>query len=280
MYRLFMMITDFSKEVNKNNISALASNAAYFIFMSLIPILILMSSILPYTPVTEADLMNMSTNLLPNTISPLIVNMIAEVYDKSPAAISISAVITLWSAAKGILAIERGINLVNHVDETRNYLLLRCQAAFYTIIMLLVVIFFLFIMVFGNVIISIIFQKYPDLSYFWHFIMNFRFFFVWFALTIIFALLYTWLPNRKMKFRMQIPGAFFSSIVWSAFSWAFSIYVEYFNTFSIYGSLATIIIVMLWLYVCMYIFLIGAEINQYFVPFARYYLRGRRNSPQ
>jgi len=277
MYRLFMVINDFSKEISKNNISALASSAAYFIFMSLIPILILICSIIPYTPVTEADLMNMCTNILPNTISSLIVNMITEVYDKSPAAISISAVITLWSAAKGIMAIERGINLVNRVEETRNYIILRCQAAIYTVIMLAVVIFFLFIMVFGNIVISIVFHKYPDLAHFWHFIMNFRFFFVWLALTFIFSLLYTWLPNRKIKFRMQIPGAFFTSIIWSAFSWAFSIYVEHYNTFSIYGSLATIIIVMLWLYVCMYIFLIGAEINQYFMPFARYYLQGKIN---
>ncbi|MDD2972224.1 MAG: YihY/virulence factor BrkB family protein [Lachnospiraceae bacterium] len=272
-----MVINDFSKELTKNNISALASSAAYFIFMSLLPILMLICSILPYTFVTEADMMNVFTHVLPNTISPLVVNIITEVYDKSPAAISISAVITLWSAAKGIMAIERGINLVNRVEETRNYIVLRCQAALYTVMMLAVVVFFLLIMVFGNVIMDLIFSRFPDLSHFWHFVMHLRFFYVWVALTMIFSLLYTWLPNRKNVFKMQIPGAFICSIVWSAFSWAFSIYVEHFNTFSIYGSLATIIVVMLWLYVCMYIFLIGAEINQYFMPFVRYYIQGRKN---
>lgn len=280
MYRLIMVINDFAKEITKNNISALASSAAYFIFMSFIPILVLICSVLPYTMITEADLMNIFSHLLPNTISPLIINMISEVYDKSPAAISISAVITLWSAAKGIMAIERGVNLVNRVEETRNYIVLRFQAAIYTVIMLIVVVFFLFVMVFGNLIVDLFFNKHPDLSYFWHFVMSFRFLYAWIALTIVFALLYTWLPNRKMKLRMQIPGALFSSIVWSVFTWAFSVYVEHFNTFSIYGSLTTIVIVMLWMYVCMFIFLIGAEINQYFMPFARYYIQGKMNRKQ
>ncbi len=278
MYGLYNSINIFVKEINKNNISALASSAAYFLFLSLIPILMLICSIIPYTPVTEADLMNVLSQLLPNTIAPLIISIIEEVYDKSPTAISISALITLWSAAKGILAIKSGINLVNNVEETRNYILLRIQAAFYTVIMLGIVVFFLFVMVFGNVIADFISSNLPDLSNFWQFSMHFRFLYVWFFLSFLFACLYSWLPNRKLKFRSQIPGALFSSIVWSAFTWFFSLYAENFNTFSIYGSLATIIFVMLWLYVCMYILLIGAEVNQHIFPAVQYYLNAKRNN--
>lgn len=275
MYHLYNIINAFVKEINKNNISALASSAAYFLFLSLIPILMLICSIIPYTPVTEADLMNVLSQLLPNTIAPLIISIIEDVYDKSPAAVSISALITLWSAAKGIMAIKSGINLVNGVEETRNYILLRIQAAFYTVIMLCIVVFFLFVMVFGNVIADFISFNLPDFSSFWQFSMHFRFLYVWFFLTFLFACLYSWLPNRKLKFRTQIPGALFSSIVWSAFTWFFSLYAENFNTFSIYGSLATIIFVMLWLYVCMFILLIGAEVNQHFFQLVRYYLKAK-----
>ncbi len=267
--RLYYIITIFAKEVNKSSVSALASSAAYFLFLSLIPILMLICSVVPYTPVTEADLMNVLTQLLPNTIAPLIISIIEEVYDKSPAAVSISALITLWSASKGIMPIKRGINLINKVEETRNYFLLRIQAAFYTVIMLGTVIFFLFVMVFGNIIADFIAANLPDLSNFWQFSMHFRFLYVWLFLTFLFACLYSWLPNRKLKLRTQIPGALFSSIGWSAFTWLFSLYAENFNTFSIYGSLATIIFVMLWLYACMFILLVGAEVNQHFFPLLR-----------
>lgn len=266
MYRIYAVINDFAKEINKNNVSALASSAAFFIFLSLIPILMLVSAIVPFTPVTEADLMNVIGSILPETISPLAIGMVEEVYDKSPAAVSVSAVITVWSAAKGILAIMRALNSISRVDETRNYILLRIRASIYTVVMLVIIVFFLFVMVFGNVIIKVILSKLPIGLYFGEFIMNFRFLYVWIILAAIFAGLYTWLPNKRLKFSLQIPGAVFTSIVWTIYSWGFSVYVEHFNTFSIYGSLTTIIIVMLWLYSCMYIFMMGAELNHYFRP--------------
>ena len=68
-------------------------------------------------------------------------------------------------------------------------------------------------------------------------------------------------PNRKASFKSQLPGAILSAVSWYVFSFGLSIYVEYFNGFSTYGSLATIVLVMLWLYFCMYILLLGGEVN-------------------
>ena len=65
-----------------------------------------------------------------------------------------------------------------------------------------------------------------------------------------------------MTFKSQIPGAIFSSIAWIITSYIFSIYVDIFKGFTnTYGSLTSIILVMMWVYVCMYIILLGAELN-------------------
>lgn len=278
MYRIYAIVTDFANEVNKNNVSALASSAAFFIFLSLIPIVMLLGGIVPYTMITEADLMRILSSILPDTVSSLAVGIVEDVYDKSPAALSAAAVITVWSAAKGLLAIMRGLNAISRVDETRNYILLRLRASVYTVIMLVIIVFFLFIMVFGNLIVKNFIEKLPNVFNIWEFMMHFRFLYAWIILAFLFALLYTWLPNKRLKFSLQIPGAVVTSIAWSLFSWGFSIYVEHFNTFGIYGSLTTIIIVMLWLYICMYIFMAGAEMNYYFRPVVKKYYekRGKR----
>ena len=69
---------------------------------------------------------------------------------------------------------------------------------------------------------------------------------------------------REIKIKRQFPGALFSAVGWTGFSFFFSLYFKYSSRLSeIYGSLTTIVCVMLWLYVCMYIFLMGAEINLY-----------------
>ncbi|MCD8023148.1 MAG: YihY/virulence factor BrkB family protein, partial [Lachnospiraceae bacterium] len=83
-------------------------------------------------------------------------------------------------------------------------------------------------------------------------------------LTALFVFMYSYLPNRRMKVSGQIPGAVFTSVAWSIFSYAFSIYLEYSTNMSvIYGSLTTLVVVMLWLYACMYLWFIGAELNHY-----------------
>ena len=84
-------------------------------------------------------------------------------------------------------------------------------------------------------------------------------------LMAVFLALYKVLPNRKATFKSQMPGAFLTAVAWMVFSYAFSLYYTFFpNTLNMYGSFATIILIMLWMYICMNIVLYGAEVNAYF----------------
>lgn len=90
-------------------------------------------------------------------------------------------------------------------------------------------------------------------------------------LSIFFVWLYTFLPYEKMNIKYQIPGAVFSTVTWVLFSFGFSIYFSHFSRFSyMYGSLAAVVILMLWVYFCICILFLGAEINNYFTEKRRY----------
>ena len=266
-HKLFLLLVGFSKKLANDNINAYAASTAYFIFLSLIPMLITTCSILPYTHLTEGNLVTALTELSPDYMDGLVKSIVSQVYDKSVGVLSVAIVITIWSASKGLLALMRGLNVVNGVVENRNYILLRLVAYLYTVMVLVVTVFSLSVMVFGNVMFKTFLKNYPSTISIFRFLIHFRFLFVWVILTIVFVLLFTYIPNKKMKLRLQIPGAVFSAVSWSVFSWGFSVYVDRFNSFSAYGSLSTIIIVLLWLYFCIYIMLIGANINRYFHPF-------------
>ena len=273
MTKLLQLGRDFAKELTRNNITTLASGAAFFLFLSLIPMLMIICAILPYTPISESDLFLFMDDILPNVISPWMKNLVTQLYDKSPAIISISAMITLWSASRGILAIIRGVNSVNRVHETRGFFLLRVRACAYTVLMLLSILFFLGFMVLGRVIIQITEEYLPVSLNFISFILSFRFLYAITILTFIFMLLYKWIPNKRVKLHYQLPGAVFCSIGWSLFSDGYSYYIVKSDSFGIYGSLTTIIIGLLWLYVCIYLFLLGAEINFYVIPMLKYRYR-------
>lgn len=270
MIRKFFIIgRDFTKQLSKDNISSYAASIAFFLFLSMFPMLLLICTIIPYTAVTEADLMRILQEAVPDYMNSFVVRQVPYLYDKSPAILSVSAVVTVWSAAKGILALMRGLNAVNGVSEDRNYILLRIQASIYTVIMLAATVFSLIIMVFGNMAKELLLRYVPRLTLLLDQLVHLRFLFTWFLLTVFFTLLYTWIPNKKMRFKYQIPGAGFAAVAWSAFSYFFSIYVDSFNGFGMYGSLTTISIVMVWLYCCMYIVMIGANLNRYFSPAIR-----------
>ena len=82
------------------------------------------------------------------------------------------------------------------------------------------------------------------------------------ALSLLMAAMYTFLPNQPRKFRSQLPGAAVTALSWSLFSYAFSIYLELrSDAVSIYGSLTTVVMLMLWLYFCMWLIFFGAMLN-------------------
>lgn len=265
LHRGYRFWREMVTQLNKQNISAFAASTAFFFFLSIVPMLVMVCTIIPYTPLTEANLAMAITELTPDAMDALAEGLIAEVYEKSAGILSIAIIATIWSAGKGVMALMRGLNVISEVEEDRNYFVVRIVSSFYTLVMLLVVILSLFIMVFGNQLVEIALYRIPQLKVVVSFAMNFRFVFVWIVLSILFAMMYAYIPNEKLKFREQLTGAMFSAIAWSVFSWGFSLYVSRAGAYSIYGSLSIIILVMIWMYVCMYIIMIGAYLNRYFM---------------
>ena len=280
VWKIYLIVRDFSAKMKKKDISTYAASTAFFFFLSVVPMLIMICTIIPYTPLTEENLVELVTDFLPDQIDPLAESLISEVYDKSAGILSVALIATVWSAAKGVMALMKGLNSVNGVEEKRNYFVLRIIASFYTVVMLIVVILSLFVMVFGDQLVTLALHRIPQLQRVVSFAMNFRFLFVWAVLSVLFAAVYAYVPDKKLAFREQIPGAVFSAVGWSVFSWAFSYYVTYGNSYGIYGSLSIIIIVLLWMYFCMYIILIGAYLNRYFETVNKRLAGGGKQSEQ
>lgn len=253
-------ITDY---ISKNHIGAYAAQAAYFLILSMIPIFLLLLTIIQYTPVTKADVMSAMVLVFPEeSMQSFIVSIINQVYNQSRAIIPITVIVTLWSAGKGVLAINTGLNCVYNTKETRNYLILRLRACFYTIVFILAIVLGLVFSVFGNNISAFINAYFPFLRDSIVVILESRTV-VSFVLWFLFAMVvYHFLPNRKEKMSKHVPGALFSSAAWMLISFGFSTYLTVFKGFSgLYGSMTAIVLVMLWLYFCMYAMLLGGLLN-------------------
>jgi membrane protein len=237
--------------------------------MSLIPMLMIVCAAIPFTPLTEADLMSFLREFTPESMDPMMISLVEQVYDKSAGLLSLAVIITVWSAGKGMLALMRALNTMHGVAEERGYIHLRLVSSFYTIMVLLVLIVTLGLGVFGNYFKNLLIRHFPILTGLLSRLVHLRFLVVLLLITLAFTLIYTYIPNRKVKLVYQVPGAVFVALAWNIFSYAFSIYVDHFNSFSAYGTLGTVMLFLLWLYFCSYIMLLGASVNLYFKPMTK-----------
>lgn len=207
--RLIYIGRDFSRQMNKKNISAFAASTTFFLFLSFIPMLVLLCSIIPYTSLTEANLMTFITDLTPDAVDSLVVSIIRDVYAKSAGVVSVAAVTTLWSAAKGMLAMSRGLNEINDVDEDRNYVVVRGIASFYTVLFLVVIILSLVVMVFGNALVNGVIRYIPQTEKIFDFMLNFRLLFVLGVMIVGFAMMYAYIPNKTKVYLPDTGGSLF-----------------------------------------------------------------------
>ena len=261
MWRAIARIKNFLEKCREDHISAFAAQSAYFIVLSLIPFIMLFISLVQYTPVTESMVMELVNRIMPTYISPFLIGIIHEVYSNSVGLVSAAAVTAVWSAAKGIQYLTNGLNCVYDIEETRNWILLRFRAILYTLLLLIAIVVSLTLMVFGNSLQHLIVQYVPIVANITQGILRLRSLILLAILMLFFCMMFKMLPNRKAAFRSQIPGSIMGAVGLSLLSFGISVYVDYFHGFSMYGSLTTIILVMLWLYFGIYILLICAEVN-------------------
>lgn len=256
----------FTEQVGAVHVGAYAAQSAYFLMLSLIPFILLLLAIIQYTPVTKADVMTAMVLVFPEkSMQSFIVGIVNQVYNQSKTIIPITAITALWSAGKGVLAINTGLNCVYNTKETRNYIFLRIRASFYIVVFMLAIVIGLVLSVFGNNISLFIYRHFPLLKDTIMAILESRTiisFVGWFLFAMV---IYCFLPNKKNKKGnawKQLPGAVFTSVLFMLISFGFSVYLTVFHNFEgLYGSMTAIILVMLWLYFCMYTILLGGLIN-------------------
>lgn len=253
----------FDRKIKGDFISAFSAMAAFFVIISFFPFIMLLLTLVQYLPITESTMLFTLTEIFPKSINALIVSIITEIYKKSSGTlISITAISALWSASRGILAIVKGLNSVYDINETRNGIKLRIIAAVYTLIFAVMMIVTIVILVFGNRLYIGIERKVPILKDLALVIISIRTIAGLCILTLFFLLMYVFIPNRRTRFYRELPGALVSAAGWMGFSYLYSFYIDNMGNYSnTYGSLAAIVLFMLWFYICMYIMFIGGEVN-------------------
>lgn len=250
----------------QDEVTVYAAQASFFIVISFFPFIMLLLTLIQLIPgINKSDLLSALVTIMPDMLDALVVGIVDDLYTKSPGTVvSITAVAAVWSAARGMMGIERGLNRVYECPRKKGYVVHRLICSGYTLLFIAACIVSLLLLVLGGSLQRFVNKWFPMLSRSVTFFFNLRSLAALWLLITIFAGLYTLVPVRKHSMRSQLPGALFSTAGWLIFSALFSIYFNNFSNYSyMYGGLTAVVVLMLWLYICICILLIGAEINYF-----------------
>ena len=241
-----------------------AAHAGYFIVMAVFPALVLLLSLLRYTPWDARALLQLLEGFLPAALMGAAENFVVSTYaHTSTAVVSLSAVSALWSASRGIYGLLTGLNAVYGVREDRGYIKTRLLSVGYTFLFLVVLIATLFLGVFGEGLLQLLPPATGGLGFLLTEAVDWGFLLMLALQTALFSAMFMVLPNRKNSFRESLPGALLASAGWLIFTKLFSFYVDNFSNYSsIYGSVYALALSMLWLYFCLSILFYGGALNR------------------
>ncbi|MDO5417839.1 MAG: YihY/virulence factor BrkB family protein [Lachnospiraceae bacterium] len=263
LLKLYRLKTKYTED----EIPVYAAQASFFIVLSAFPfIMVLLTAVQMIPTVSKSDLLSLLVALMPKLLTSTIVSVIDDLFTRSPGKIlSVTAVLAVWSSSKGMLSMNRGFNRIYRCSEKRGYLRSRLVCTMYTVLFAAACLLSLVLLVFGSALQNLIVRTFPFLETAAAYMISFRTLLALAILILIFAGLYSFVPDKKQKIRYQLPGAVFSTLCWIGFSYAFSIYFNHFSNYSyMYGSLTAVVLLMLWLYFGICILFLGAELNYFY----------------
>lgn len=262
---LFRLGYSFFKKMSADQLDVYCAQSCFFLIMSLVPMMMIVLMVIKITPnLSEEEILNALASILNQDIMEQVQRWVSALYHGSLAGMFMTIVSLFYMSGRGVMGISKGLNRIYRVKENRNYAYLRLRATGYTLVMLATFLLSLLMIMYSVRAGQLVTSRVPAIHIHSRTMRLIAAIIALITLTVTFLMLYSFIPNGRRTFRSQMVGAVFSTISWGVFSFFFLIYLNLAHNVSlIYSGPLTLVMAMLWLYWCIYLFLVGAEINAY-----------------
>jgi membrane protein len=261
----------------------LAGHLAFSALLALFPFLIFMATLAGYLgdALTSSRLVELLFQFFPPDVADALeAPLLSVVENRRGGLATISIVLAVWVASNGVEALRVGLNAAYGVDEPHALWVARLQSLAFVFGGAAIVFVLAFTVVLGPLIWQVLDRLFADTG------IAVRF--VWIAIRYAVALLlfmagllalHHWLPKRKVRIRLLVPGILLTTALWVLAATVFSLYLGSFADYSLlYGSLGGVIITLIFFYISGFVFLYGANFN--FVRLERKLERLRRRTQE
>ena len=282
MARLKKLIPRGVKMYQENNMPVYSGYATLLIVTALFPFMILIISIVNLLPgYSAADVADIVYRLLPDLepVEDMVYAMITNLNNQSGGLLATAAAVTtLWSASKGVSAIQKGLNQLDSKEdeiETRaekgkDFIRNNLKRLLFTLMLIVLIPALLIFEMLRDSLADIICSARnidPEeintardhLDSIFHFSSIAVILFAFLVILLLFAVL----PEERRTLKSQLPGALFTSVCWVAFTELFSFFIpRFYHASSVYGSLASVFLGLMWLRIVVMILFAGGVLNR------------------
>lgn len=264
---LFTVIVFFFQEIKRESILNKASSLSYSFMLAVFPSIIFLFTLIPYIPISDFqnNLMGFLAIIIPKDAFDAIQSTLDEIINQQNGGLlSFGFILATFFATNGMTSLMRAFNKASLTIENRTwlqrrYIALGLSGAIVFALSLGIIIF----TTTGLIINNLKEQSGIDLPWFWTYTIKLA---RWIILFMIYfftvSILYKFGPSVSKRWKFINPGATLATILAIL---TFSIFVFYINNFNaynkLYGSIGTMIVLMIWMYLNSLILLIGFELN-------------------
>lgn len=263
---LYTIATFFFQEIGKDSLLNKASSLAYNFLLAIFPAIIFLFTLIPYIPIEDFQdqLMSLIALVLPHNAYLAVESTLEDIVkNQNRGLLSFGFIAALFFSTNGVHHLMQAFNKSSLQVESRTWLKQRLVAVTLTVIVAFALIFGLGIMTVGEFVIAFLRSKLEFKDAFWLYLIDLV---RWFILVAVYfitiSILYRYGPAHPKKWRLFSAGSWLATILAVLTFWGFAFYINNFGSYNkIYGSIGTLIVIMIWMYLNSLIILIGFELN-------------------
>jgi len=255
----------FWKGLIEGSITTRASSLAFNFFLAFFPSIIVFFTLIPYIPITglQETLMDLLSVVLPQSTNKITFETLEEII-KEPRGglLSLGFILALYFATNGINSLIEAFNASFHVRESRSLIRQRILSLGLTLLLSIMLIIAIILIIFGELSINYLTEYELISNNAGKLILYGKWFIILLMLFFGISTLFHLGPALKNKWKLFTPGSIFATIFIIITSIGFNYYINHFAQYNkVYGSIGTLMIILLWMYFNSIILLTGFELN-------------------
>lgn len=263
---LFKVGKHFWISLSKGAVDIRAGAVAYSFFLAVFPSILFLFSLIPYIPVEgfQIELMNLLENVMPQKVYSIVESTVLDIAsNKRGSLLSFGFLAALIFSTNGVNTLIRTFNETVNDFETRNWIERRAISILIVFIMSLLISVAIGLIIFSEKIMNMLVSEGFLTDNFTIIILELG---RWIVIVALFyfavSFVYFLAPSRKAKFKFFSAGNTVATLLGIISSMGFSYYINNFSRYNtLYGSIGTLIILLLWFYINALVLLIGFELN-------------------